>query len=78
MVYPQRTEEETMRTDKRKTMKALRRLAEAQGWVVDPTKNGHLMWKSPAGQIVTSGSTESDWRAHRNHLARLRRCGLNL
>lgn len=67
-----------MSTDKRKTMKALQRFAEDHGWVVVPTKNGHLQWRSPGGEIVTSGSTESDWRAHRNHVARLRRCGLNL
>jgi hypothetical protein len=67
-----------MGTDKRKTLKTLKRAAEAQGWNVTPTKSGHLMWKAPTGEIITSGSTESDWRAHRNHLARLRRCGLNL
>lgn len=67
-----------MRTDRRKTMAALKRYAEANGWVVSPTRNGHFQWKAPTGEIITSGSTESDWRAHRNHVARLRRCGLDL
>lgn len=67
-----------MGTDKRKTLKTLKRAAEAQGWIVVLTRSGHYQWRSPGGQIITSGSTESDWRAHRNHLARLRRCGLDL
>jgi hypothetical protein len=67
-----------MGTDKRKTMKTLRRAAEEQGWVVVLTRSGHYQWRAPSGETITSGSTESDWRAHRNHLARLRRCGLNL
>lgn len=50
--------------------------AERQGWTVSPGKGGHIKLYSPDGfTIVTMGSTESDRRALRNTIARMRRAG---
>jgi len=51
------------------------RKAEQQGWAVQQTRNNHLKWIAPVGKIVVSGSTMSDRRAIKNHLANLRRFG---
>ena len=58
-----------------KEIRALAKLAEAQGWTVTRTRNGHLKWVSPQGSVVISPSTPSDWRSMKNHLAHLRRAG---
>jgi hypothetical protein len=60
---------------------ALRRLArhaEAHGWTIRHTRDGHLVWIAPTGQRVVSASTPSDRRGLRNHRARLRRAGLDV
>lgn len=55
---------------------SLARYARSQGWTTDTTSKGHVVFESPAGvKIITSGTT-SDWRAHKNFLARLRKAGL--
>ena len=61
-----------------KDIRELKAHAESQGWVVTPTKNGHLKWVSPAGAVVISPSTPSDWRSMKNHVAYLRRAGLHV
>ncbi len=46
---------------------------EAAGWMVTPTKSGHLEWRAPnSGNTVISGSTPSDHRALENLKSRLR------
>lgn len=53
--------------------------AEAQGWRVERTRNGHITFLSPDGQHrIVCGGTESDHRAVRNTRARIRRAGLVL
>lgn len=62
-------------------MKALIKLARAQGWE-EPTrnKNGHVVFKSPEGKTVTGNGNhrQSDGRSHKNMLADLRRAGLEV
>jgi hypothetical protein len=58
--------------------RALARLAQAHGWTVRPTRGGHLLWTSPAGDRVVSAGTSASWRGLRNHRARLRRAGLDV
>lgn len=53
-------------------------IARDQGWDVALTKNNHWRFKSPKGPVVFTSSTASDWRAIRNHVARLRRAGLQI
>ena len=45
-----------------KDVNVLIKTAEKQGWVVEPTNNNHLKWKSPSGGFFFSSSTPSDWR----------------
>lgn len=53
----------------------IRRL-KAQGWRIE--KHKHLKFYSPCGKhLIVCGCTESDHRALRNTLARLRRAGFN-
>lgn len=40
--------------------------AESQGWEVIPTKNCHLKWSGPDGQLFFSSSTPSDRRVVMN------------
>lgn len=58
----------------------LMRIARDQGWVVEQTKGGHVLFM-PAdkkfGPIFTS-STPSDWRSEKNLRSRLRRAGLKV
>ena len=51
--------------------------ARASGWTVAPTRNHHIRWRSPAGTVVISPGTPSEYRGLRNHRALLRRAGLN-
>ena len=43
----------------------------ALGYVVEPTANGHLRFRHPAGAVVIASSTPSDWRSTHNTLAEL-------
>jgi hypothetical protein len=56
-------------------LRQLMRSAVRQGWKVQRTGGGHLAWCSPAGAVVFSASTPSDWRALQNHKAHLRKHG---
>ncbi|WP_144722220.1 type II toxin-antitoxin system HicA family toxin [Cellulosimicrobium sp. TH-20] len=58
-----------------KEIKALVKAAEAQGFTVTRTRNGHLRW-SRGGEFVTiSPSTPSDRRGMLNLRAALKRAG---
>jgi predicted RNA binding protein YcfA (HicA-like mRNA interferase family) len=60
----------------RKELKEIVRAAEEQGWWVDRTSKGHLLFYAPDGEnIVTTGGTPSDHRALANLISRLRRHG---
>lgn len=62
----------------KKDFKAIIKSAEAQGFRVELSNSGHLKWFSPNGRdVIVSGSTESDPRGIKNHLARLRKAGYN-
>lgn len=54
---------------------ALARRAQAQGWDVRLTKNGHLAYRSPGGKLIHTGSTPGDASGQRDHLVRMRRAG---
>jgi hypothetical protein len=55
------------------------RVATKAGWQIKPGNGGHLKWFAPDGlTIVVSPSTPSDWRSMKNHVARLRRAGLDV
>ena len=57
-----------------KYLKELKRRAEAQGWRVEVAN--HFRWFAPDGRtIIVTGSSESDGRALKNTLARMRRAG---
>lgn len=61
-----------MDKDTRKMLDEARR----QGWTVEQRKGNHLKLHAPGGRtIVTMGATESDYRALRNTIARMRRAG---
>lgn len=59
----------------KKDFEELKKSAVKQGWRIESTKNGHLKWMSPTGELVISESTGSDYRGIKNHLSRLRRAG---
>lgn len=60
----------------RKELKEIIGSAEKQGWRVETTKKGHVMFYAPDGEnIVTSGGTPSDHRALTNLVSRLRHHG---
>jgi len=47
---------------------------EARGWTI-VRKSKHYLWKAPDGEtLITMSATPSDWRAIKNHLARVRKC----
>ena len=52
-------------------VKALR----AAGYDVSPTRRGHIRVSRDGRAVTTFSGTASDWRAHRNALAALRRDG---
>lgn len=52
------------------------RLAETHGFVVEETRNNHLRFLSPSGEIIVGAKTPSDPRSHLNLLSQLRRAGL--
>lgn len=47
----------------RRDIQELKKQAECQGWVVEPTRKGHYRWVSPNGVFFFSASTPSDHRA---------------
>lgn len=55
--------------------KAIMKSAQAQGWTITRSRNNHLRWHSPSGQVVFSAATPSDHRAIRNHVTMMRRAG---
>jgi len=55
----------------KKDFEQLRKAAEKQGWTVSLTKGGHRKWKSPAGELVFSAQTPSDYRAIKNIIREL-------
>lgn len=60
-----------MDKEMRKVVKAL----EAQGFVVEVTRRGHLMVRRDGRIVATFSGTPSDWRSFRNSLADARRAG---
>jgi predicted RNA binding protein YcfA (HicA-like mRNA interferase family) len=63
----------------KKDLKRLRRLAERQGWRVEPTGGGHLRWRSPrCGRVIFTASSPSDYRALQNILSHLKAEGLEV
>jgi predicted RNA binding protein YcfA (HicA-like mRNA interferase family) len=60
------------------TIRDIIKAAQRQGWTVTMTGGNHYRFKSPAGPVVFTASTPSDWRAIRNIVARLRRAGLDI
>jgi len=52
--------------------------ARAQGWTVEPTRNGHLWWRRPDGMATVTGVRLGDARALWNARAQLRRAGLRI
>jgi hypothetical protein len=59
-----------------KDMQQMATWAAAHGWTITRTKNDHLKWRGPEGQLVVSASTPSDHRAITAIRVRLRREGL--
>jgi hypothetical protein len=58
-----------------KDTKKLVKAAEAQGFSVTPTRNGHLSVSKDGRRIAVIAGTASDWRTWRNTIADLRREG---
>lgn len=58
------------------SMRTLRKRALAQGWRIEPTRNGHERWLSPSGGTAVISGTPSDHRALLNARADLKRAGL--
>lgn len=70
-----------------KRLKPYIQAAEAAGWTVEISRNGHFMFypprgtQHPAGGLagpVKASASPSDVRAHKNMIADLRRLGLNV
>ena len=59
----------------KKDAKKLADQARAQGWTIQPTKNGHEWWLAPNGERILKSGSASDHRALKNHLALIRRAG---
>lgn len=61
-----------------KDLKAIVRMAKAQGWRVEQRGSGHLTFypPDPKKPFIVSGGTPSDYRALLNLRAHLRRAGL--
>lgn len=60
-------------------LKAIKKLAEQQGWSVEPTRSGHLTWRNPEGILVTrTATTCAGSRTIKNYIAYLKRGGLQL
>lgn len=62
-----------------KDLKALKRVAERQGWIVTQTNGKHYEWRNPEGVLVTrTAGTCSGKRTVKNYVAYLKRGGLQL
>lgn len=63
-----------------KNLRKVIRAARHQGWVVEPTRNGHLKFvpPNPEQRILFTGSTPSDHRGRTNFRKDLERSGLSL
>lgn len=60
--------------DHRKLLKKAR----ADGWEITRTRNNHIKWRSPKGQVVIHSSSPSDHNADKNFLSQLRNAGLDV
>ena len=60
--------------DHRKLLKKAR----AKGWKVTRTRNNHIKWKSPKGEVVIHSGSPSDHNADKNFVAQLRNAGLDV
>jgi hypothetical protein len=58
--------------------RVLAKRARAAGWTITALGSGHLRWRSPSGQVVTSSESPSDRRAYHTLRCALRRAGLLL
>lgn len=63
---------------RKKEANQLTKLAEGQGWVVTHTRNGHVKYVSPDGEIVIGSATPGGGRSTLNTRARLMRAGLRV
>ena len=54
---------------------AIAKALRAAGYDVSPTRRGHIRVSRDGRAVTTFSGTASDWRAHRNALAALRRDG---
>lgn len=61
-----------------KDLRLVAAAAERSGWTVERTQKGHLRFLSPTGEVVITGTTNSDWRAMKNLRRDLERVGLDL
>ncbi len=59
-------------------LKRAYRAALAAHWTVSFTRNGHLKWTSPAGAVVFTPGTPSEYHSDKNSVALLRRNGLEV
>jgi hypothetical protein len=56
--------------------RGLARQAQGQGWRLEVCGSGHMAWRSPAGALVISSSSSSNWHSREKLRAELRRAGL--
>jgi len=62
-----------------KSIKALAKLAQAQGWRIEPTNKGHAKWFPPHdGDIIVTSGTASDRYAINQHLRLMKKAGFKL
>lgn len=59
----------------KRQLRGLLKEAEKQGWRVEATADGYQLYAPDRANIVTVHLTESDRRAFRNTIARMRRYG---
>ena len=64
----------------KKELKKMMKQAVAQGWKVEPTRNGHTKWipADKSQDMVIAASTPSDFRSWKNLTAQLKRSGLRV
>jgi len=58
-----------------KDLRKLAKRARDQGWTVELNRNKHVVFTSPAGHPIVTGSSASDHRSIRNLTAIMRRHG---
>ena len=59
-----------------KEVRALIKKARKQGWSVEPSGSGHVLLRSPKGELVVVSSSCSDRRAWRNTRSELEKRGV--